>query len=306
MAYIVIGIMAAAVFLALIGFSGLAVCVARPRVCTMQAGEEHERERGFWRDYEKLPKEGFSVAGFEGYELHAEYIPAKEESDRFVVISHGYTCCRYGSLKYMYMYRDLGFHCIIYDDRGHGENKRVPCTMGVRESRDLCAVINAVYGRFGQGIRLGLQGESMGSGLEIMALRYQPRVRFIVNDCGYAKLVDVLKGKLKNRLHLPQCLAYGASLMCRVMYGYAFTKVNPVECLAGSKVPICFMHGEDDDFIPPHHSQMMYEAAEGYKEIHLFPGAAHAMSMPSDEARYRRIVKEFLEKIGELQEEVTC
>ncbi len=303
MASVVIGVVIAVVLAAFLLFSALASYVALPRVCTMKTGEEYEKELGFWRDYDKLPKEEFKVVCGDGYELHAVYIPAKAESNRFVVVSHGYTSCRYGSLKYMYMYRDLGFHCIIYDNRRHGENKRVPCTMGVKESRDLCAVIDAVYGRFGGDIRLGLQGESMGSGLEIMAQQYKPKVRFIVNDCGYAELMDVLEGKLKSQFHLPGWLAYGASLMCRVLYGYAFTKVNPVNCLAGCRVPICFMHGSEDDFITPHHSQRMYEAAEGYKEIHLFPGAAHAMSLHSDEERYRRIVRDFLVKVGELPQD---
>ncbi len=298
--YWIIGFFVILIILSLMLFVGLASYVALPRVCTMEVGESYEKEHGFWREYDRLPKEEFTVTGAKGYELAAVYVPAPGESNRYVVISHGYTSCRYGSLKYMHMFRDYGFNCIIYDDRRHGVNKRVPCTMGVLESQDLCAVIDAVYARFGPDIKLGLHGESMGSGMQIMALQYKPKVDFIVNDCGYAVLLDVEKKALREWFHLPGWLVYGADVAAKILYGYAFTDVNPIECLEDNTIPICFIHGAEDDFITPDHSRRMFEKTKGYKEIHLFPGAAHAQSMESNENNYRKIVKEFLEKIGEI------
>ena len=35
---------------------------------------------------------------------------------------HGFRANRYGAVKYVDTYIDLGYNCIIYDMRGHGEN----------------------------------------------------------------------------------------------------------------------------------------------------------------------------------------
>lgn len=279
----------------------LAAFVVHPAYISLEKNEKIEKERKFWRDYNEIGKEEYSVFSYDGYELHVAYIPSIRPSKKFVVISHGYTSNRYGSLKYMHMFRKFGFHCLIYDDRGHGANIPVDCTMGVRESKDLIAVINDTYTRFGHDIWLGLHGESMGSGLQIMSLAYHPKVHFIVNDCGYADLMHVLEENLVKMFHLPKWLAYPASVMCKFLYDYEFTEVRPIDELKDNQVPICFIHGSDDGFIDMSHSVRMHEADAGYSELHLFPGADHAQSMFTDEKRYYSIVENFLRKVEDAE-----
>lgn len=252
--------------------------------------------------FDSLPKEEYEVRSFDGFRLHTVFLPAEQPSDRYVILSHGYTINYYGSVPYALMFRDLGFHCILYDSRGHGSNERSVCTMGVSESKDLVAEIEDCYRRFGRGIRIGLHGESMGAGLQIMALgelRKRPELPspdFVVNDCGYADLAGVLSGKLRSEMHLPGWLVRPASLACRLRYGYSFTGVRPIDALPDNTVPICFIHGDSDSFIPYDHSVRMQKATGGYSELHLFAGAEHAGSMRADRQAYRRIVREFLEK----------
>ena len=40
---------------------------------------------------------------------------------------HGFRANRYGAVKYVDTYIDLGYNCIIYDMRGHGENEIPIC-----------------------------------------------------------------------------------------------------------------------------------------------------------------------------------
>ena len=201
-------------------------------------------------------------------------------------------------MKYLHLFRRLGYNCIIYDDRGHGENIRTKCTLGLYESEDLIAVIADTYNRYGKSIYLGLHGESMGSALQITALKYHPDVKFIVNDCGFADLMGVLRHKVKLNFGLPEWVIYPASVMSRILYGYAFTAVRPIDSLADNRdVPICFVHGLADNFITPDHSERMKAATKGYAELHLFPGADHAQCLQSDPERYFRMLSDFLAKV---------
>lgn len=216
---------------------------------------------------------------------------------RFVIISHGYTYNRHGSIKYASVFRKLGYNCVIYDDRNHGENAKSVTTFGRDESRDLLAVIEDTRRRFGKDIALGCHGESMGTGLTITALQYNPDIDFIVADCGYADLSNVNKNTVKNKFHLPVFIAPLGGAISGLIYGFNFMKARPIDCMGEGKIPICFAHGGDDDFIFPEHSKRMHEAYTGYSEYHEYQGAGHGISIDSDPERYGNMVKEFLEKV---------
>lgn len=298
-AVIIIGI----VLLVLIAFTlllgyGLASFMVHPKCLTLDAGREYEDRTGFLRDYESFPKEEYVLEMQDGYKIHTIFVPAPEPTDKYVIITHGYTANRYGAVKYLHMYRDFGYNCVIYDDRGHGLNERTICTMGMKESKDLTEIIRDTFERYGKDIKLGLHGESMGSAMTVYALGEKPNVKFAVIDCGFADLMNVIQEKIKSLFHLPSIFCYPASLMCKLFFGYWVKEVQPIQALTENEVPLCFMHGEDDDFILYSNSIRMSEATKGYSEVNLFPGATHAVSITTDEERYRKVCKEFLEKVG--------
>lgn len=299
MKWIILGCLAALLLLGGLYFFAyqLAKYVACPTYVTLKQAKEVLMKAGIWDSYDRMPKEAYKIAMADGYQLQAYVIPAETKTDNYVVISHGYSYNCYGSVKYVLMFHELGYNCIIYDNRGHGNNKPSICTMGVQESRDLIAVIGDTYRRYGEDIYLGLHGESMGAGLQIMSLAYRPRVHFIINDCGYAKLMDVLRHKAKTLFHLPAWICDISSLVSTKKYGYAFKNVRPIDELEKNEIPICFMHGLEDTFIAYNHSQEMNNKTKGYSEIHLFPGADHAQSIDSNPEQYKEIVEKFLKKI---------
>lgn len=277
----------------------LALSVAKPRFFTVSETSEQFKKLGFWRNYEAMEKEELKIDSYDGYILHATYIPAEEPGNKFVIISHGYTVNRIGCIKYMNLFHELGYHCLIYDIRSHGDNRRGICTLGKRECGDLLALIRYVYRRFGNDIYLGLHGESMGAALQIMALKEKPRVKFVINDCGFARMIDVATHNVNDMYHLPKWMCYPVSYASMRFFGFSYTELNPIDALKDNEVPICFMHGKNDTFIPYTHSEQMHAATKGYSELHLFPGAEHAMSLDSDEAGYLQILRAFLEKIKE-------
>ncbi len=289
--YTVLGLIVILILLSIL----LATVVDRPRVYKNEKVIEIETQRGFIRNYQEMEKTDYLVKSNDGYVLHCTFVPNK--GNKFVIISHGYTYSKYDSVKYLHCFYKLGYNVIIYDDRAHGENKKATCTLGFKESKDLICVISDAYKRFGKDIYLGLHGESMGSALQVMALKYKPNVKFIVNDCGFARLDKVLEHKVTSLLHLPKWLVYPASLMSKIFYGYFFSEVQPYKYLIDNKIPICFIHGVNDTFIDKKHSEFMYEIDGGYKELHLFDNADHAESFWVDEPRYVDIVEKFLNKV---------
>ena len=168
--------------------------------------------------YDTIKKQDYTVKSYDGYVLHAQKIFNSQPTDRYVLISHGYTDNHIGSLKYTRMYLDLGFNVILYDLRGHGENEPTFCTYSIRERRDLEALIRDSRARYLEAKLFGIHGESLGSATSIAVLEYKPPIDFVVADCGFSEITTVMQGGLRG-MHLPAWLVHWASVCAKVRFG---------------------------------------------------------------------------------------
>ena len=245
--------------------------------------------------YDPLEKTDYQVTSYDGYVLNVEMIRNPVPSDKLILLSHGYTDNRFGSLKYTKMYLDLGFNVFVYDLRGHGENEPTFCTYSARERKDLAILIGDSIVRYQPEI-FGIHGESLGAATSIACLEDKPQIDFVVADCGFSDISSVLKGGVRSA-HLPEAVVSLASVCAKIRYGYSYDMMRPIDSLAENEIPILFIHGAEDSFILPKHSERMQKETKGYSELHLIPGAAHAASILTAPAEYKEIVAAFLKHI---------
>ena len=185
---------------------------------------------------------------------------------------------------------------MLYDCRGHGENESVPCSIGNLEAQDLLSVIRDTYERYGEEIELGLHGESMGSATSLSVLKYQPKVRFVVADCGFTCLYDLI-GTLYRSRHVGFLLD-PVNLIMEKKYHFNMKQTCPRDALKENQVPLCLIHGTSDTLISPKNSDELAAATAGYKEVHKVEGAEHACSRyVLGEEAYAEIVRAFLERV---------
>lgn len=87
-------------------------------------------------------------------------------------------------------------------------------------------------------------------------------------------------------------------VIAKMKYGYDFSKCNPIEDVKKSNIPICFIHEKSDSFINYHQSVDMFNVCKNpLLELHLIENAEHACSFMVDNDNYRKIVKDFVEKV---------
>ncbi len=255
--------------------------------------QEHVRDAG------KLSRDMFKdyiVKGSHGEDIHVSYLPAREPGNRYVILAHGYTDNRFGMIKYAVHYYEMGFNCIMFDERGHGESKKEPCSYSVREVDYLLDVLKDSLDRYGKDIVIGLHGESLGSATVLMSLKYdivKENVAFAVDDCGFADIIPVIKGCMK-ALHVPEWIVYPTDIAARLIYGISFKAAAPIEAVRGNKIPLLCVHGAEDGFILPEHSSRVYEVTEGIKELRFVEKAGHAQSAVKDPDGYSEMLKEFI------------
>ena len=279
---------------------GSLMYITKPKTRPMDEAVEREKKAGYWDFYEPLEKEDMEVTSYDGYVLHGTIVKNTGENARekdWVIITHGYTSTRYGSLKYIPAFYELGYQIYIYDDRNHGANKKCFTSMGYYETGDLIAVKDALKKRFGDDITIGLHGESMGCAISLMALERYDGFKFLVADCGYADLASLLDYQLKSMVHLPVIFGRTASLLGKLLYGFELYRIRPCDAIRHTRTPILFIHGAADGFIPKEQSQLNYDSCEdNIKELYFIEGADHAASIDTDPKKYHDLVVDFVSK----------
>ncbi len=124
-----------------------------------------------------------------------------------------------------------------------------------------------------------------------------PFVHCFVEDCGYTSVWDEYKGELKNQFGLPAFpLLHLASWATDLRYGWNFREASPLAQVKKCRLPMLFIHGTEDTFVPTWMGDTLFAAKPGVKEYWRVEGAEHANSYLKFPKEYTERVKTFLEK----------
>lgn len=269
-----------------------------PNTCDYNQSYKDEIERGrFTKEYfENIEKEEFYISSRKGYKIHGYYFDMK--SNKTIIIIHGFTCNLWFSMKYVEMFRKRGYNICVYDQRNHGLSGGEYTTLGHLESDDAVTVVDYVKERAGEGI-LGLHGESMGAGTAMMTLAKTTAVDFLIEDCGYSSIYELLHVRLSEEYRLPDFPFLNiAEIYIKLKYGVDFMKNSPIDVIRQSSIPILFIHGDIDSYVPTFMSKLLYEAKKDKKKLVHFENTKHAASYVNFPKKYEQVVNEFLTEYG--------
>ncbi len=274
--------------------------MVKPRIKTYEETYRIELEKGriLREPFEALNFETVYIASPYGYRLHALYLP-HPGSKRTIIFTHGFSFSLLGSVKYMDIFRRLGFNILMYDHRHHGRSGGDDVTFGFREAPDLGAVVGWALERLGAGGMVGVHGESIGAAVALRHAATDDRVSFYISDGSFTSLTDLLRFRLKADFGLPGFpLYHAASLFARIRAGFFFGDISPLEDIGKVKAPIFFIHGGEDKYIPTEMGRRLHAACMGKKRLYICPGAGHSESFWTDKAEYEKQVREFLRDSG--------
>lgn len=235
-----------------------------------------------------------------GYPLSGAFYPL-DGSRKTIILSHGITINRYGSVKYMALFRRLGFNILIYDNRYHGKSGGGFCSFGFFEKHDLKAVVDWVIARVGTGAFIGTHGESLGAAITLQHAAIDPRIRFAIADCGWSDLAALYRLRMHKDYHLPEFpLLQIARWYGKWLLHFDFHEASPIRTIAGVDKPVLLIHGDQDRYIPPEMSVELYNRKKsGVARLYLAKGGGHAEAYFVDPLEYERQISLFLKEIGE-------
>ena len=236
----------------------------------------------------------------EGIRLHAYYIAAPKPTKKTAVIVHGYTdnAIRMFMIGYLYNH-DLQFNTLLPDLQHQGESGGPAIQMGWKDRLDVMQWMHVANHIYGDSTQMVVHGISMGGATTMMvAGEEQPKfVRCFVEDCGYTSVWDEFSHELKSSFHLPKFpLMYTTSWLCEQKYGWNFKEASSLKQVEKAKLPMFFIHGDKDTYVPTWMVYPLYEAKSDPKELWIVPGATHAVSYKENKTEYTNRVKNFVDK----------
>lgn len=237
----------------------------------------------------------FSVKSFDGLTLYGKYFESFKDAP-IEIMFHGYRGDGERDLSTgIRRAKACGRNVLIVDQRGHGKSEGHTISFGINERLDCLKWIDKVIDEFGNEQKIILTGISMGAATVMMAscLNLPNNVVGILADCGYDSPRTIIK-KYITDMHLPANVFFPFVKLGAKIYGhFNIDASSPIEAVKHAKVPIIFIHGGNDSFVPCWMSKRLFDACSSRKHLTIIKEAEHGISYLFDPDTYVNELNEF-------------
>lgn len=236
-----------------------------------------------------MPHEDVEICSKDGLTLRGKYYEYEKDAP-VELLFHGYK----GNAE-----RDLsggvercfrlGRSVMIIDQRASGRSDGHVITFGIKESEDCYEWVKYALERLGKDRKLIIGGVSMGAATVMMATRFPlpENVVCVLADCGYTSAKEIIC-KVVKEMKLPPVLFYPLiKLGARLYGGFDLEETSPIEQMQKCTVPVVFVHGDTDDFVPYEMSVRLHKICSSEKKALItIKGAGHGLAFPKDRDGY--------------------
>ena len=218
------------------------------------------------------------IESYDKLQLHSYVVT--QNSNKWAIVVHGYG----GSGKLMsdkskYFY-DMGYNVLIPDLRGHGKSEGDYIGMGWKDRLDIISWINFII-KENPNAEIVLHGTSMGAATVLMTSgeNLPSNVKAIVADCAYTSAWNEFSYQLETYLKVPSSYILNVTnMVTKLKAGYSLKEASALECVKKATVPILYIHGDKDKFVPYSMMDKLYDATNSPKEKLTIEGGEHANS----------------------------
>lgn len=264
--------------------------------------EVHRQQMEAWvKKSRAMPYENFEIKSRDGLTLRGKYYEYQKGAITEILF-HGYRGNAErdlsGGIERCF---SLGRNALIVDHRGSGTSDGRVITFGIKEHIDCLDWIKFATEQLGKDSKLIVTGISMGAATVMMAAGEDlpENVVCILADCGYNTAREIIC-KVMEDMKLPSKLIYPfVRLGALIFGGFDPDSNSPEKALKKAKVPVIFIHGDNDDFVPCDMSRRLFEICSSeHKKFVTISGAGHGLAYPVDREKYVSSLREFAEECG--------
>lgn len=243
--------------------------------------------------------EKVEVTAYDGINLIG-HLRRCENEKRLIIAMHGWRSswtADFGAVSDFW--HANGCSVLYAEQRGQGESGGEYMGFGLTERYDCLEWVKWANENGYAEIPIYLGGISMGAATVLMAagLELPENVHGIMADCGYTSPYAIWRHVVEENLHMP----FGginsavADDICKKKIQMGTKDYSSIEAMRECRVPVLFIHGTDDHFVPIEMTYENYKVCTAPKRLLVVPGAEHGMSYLVDKEAYEKAVKEFWE-----------
>ncbi|MDR1939757.1 MAG: alpha/beta hydrolase [Clostridiales bacterium] len=247
----------------------------------------------------EFPHEDVTVTTDDGLKLMGRYFINTTPTDKTFLCMHGYSSEGMNDFAAIaQFYLKSGFNVLLPEHRAHGRSEGKYIGFGALDRFDALKWLKLITDRFPDG-NIFVTGISMGGAtvLQMSEFDLPKNVKGIISDCAFTNVHDEAAAVVKFLTKLPAFpLVNLASDYCKMLAKYDFTSVDSSNSVKNAKVPILFIHGTGDLFIPHEMTVKCYENCSTEKQLVLVEGAGHGSEHFHNTELYESSVKAFIDK----------
>jgi len=194
-------------------------------------------------------------------------------------------------------FHEIGYNVVLPYQRAHGKSEGTYITFGIKERYDVRNWIYKINEIYGDQLPLYMEGISMGASTVLMSLSFDlpSNLKSVVADCGYTSPYDIIWKVMKKdkNLPLPRLLLEIGDLMARVLADFDFGEYDTFKGLRYNKLPVLFIHGTEDKFVPIEMTISNFQYCTSEKHLYLVENCPHAIAYFIDEENYHKNIIKF-------------
>ena len=259
--------------------------------------KKNEEQTKIEKEWFLANKKDVYLKSSDGLNLYGAKV-SKGKRKKWMILVHGFSATHISVLHQAYKFYELGFNILLIDLRAHGNSEGKYIGMGVLDSNDLVSWIKKLD-KIEKPTTIGLYGISMGAATVMMSLgeKLPDSVSFAIEDCGYSSVFEVFKYQMKMMFNLPSFPFLNiAESWCKTIAKYDFHTKTSLTALAKTKIPVLFIHGTKDTFVPYQMLEENYDVCAAKKEKLIIHGAKHGASETKEPELYWKIIDKFTKK----------
>lgn len=221
-----------------------------------------------------------------------------ENTERVIIAMHGWRSSwfkDFGAVADLFYENNCSV--LFVEQRGQGESGGEYMGFGLIERYDCLDWIKWANENGCAELPLYLCGISMGASTVLMAagMELPENVRGIIADCGFTSPHAIWKHVAENNLHMSYngIIAAIVNDMCKKRIQIGANDYSCTDAMRECRVPVLFIHGTDDHFVPIEMTYENYKACTAPKRLLVVPGAEHGMSYWVDKEKYEKELKNF-------------
>lgn len=243
-----------------------------------------------------LATEPVSITARDGTALVGHWYHA-EAPTRLIIMAHGWHSSwsiNFGTSAPFY--HDAGCELLFVEQRCHGESGGTLISYGIKERYDMLDWLDYVLTQR-KDLPIYLCGLSMGASTVLMAAgeAIADKVTGVIADCGYTSPQEIVTLTLAKRLGgAAGPTVKAVNMNCRLRGGFELDDYSTIDAMKkNTEIPILFIHGDADDFVPCRMTLENYLACNAPKELYIVHGATHATSYLKETDIYQSRVLSF-------------